>query len=136
MNYSDISSGQTYESERTITDEMVIEFARITGDDNPIHLDEEAASKSMFGRRIAHGMLVMGVVSSVLGREFPGPGTVYMKQEARFLRPVYINERIRVKVTVLEKIEEKSRLRLSTEVLKEDDQPAVTGEALVLFRKE
>ena len=66
MNYSDISSGQTYESERTITDEMVIEFARITGDDNPIHLDEEAASKSMFGRRIAHGMLVMGVVSSVL----------------------------------------------------------------------
>ena len=59
-----------------------------------------------------------------------------MKQEARFLRPVYINERIRVKVTVLEKIEEKSRLRLSTEVLKEDDQPAVTGEALVLFRKE
>jgi len=136
MNYSDISSGQTYESERTITDEMVIEFARITGDDNPIHLDEEAASKSMFGRRIAHGMLVMGVVSSVLGREFPGPGAVYMKQEARFLRPVYINERIRVKVTVLEKIEEKSRLRLSTEVLKEDDQPAVTGEALVLFRKE
>lgn len=136
MNYSDISSGQTYESDRTITDEMVIEFARITGDDNPIHLDDEAASKSMFGRRIAHGMLVMGVVSSVLGREFPGPGTVYMKQEARFLRPVYINERIRVKVTVLEKIEEKSRLRLSTEVLKEDDQPAVTGEALVLFRKE
>ncbi|HAA85568.1 MAG TPA: enoyl-CoA hydratase [Kosmotogaceae bacterium] len=136
MNYSDISSGQTYESERAITDEMVVEFARITGDDNPIHLDEEAARNSMFGRRIAHGMLVMGVVSSVLGREFPGPGTVYMKQEAKFLRPVYINERIRVRVTVLEKIEEKRRLRLSTEVLKEDDQLAVTGEALVLFRKE
>ncbi len=136
MNYSDISSGQTYESERVMTDEMVLEFARITGDDNPIHLDEEAARNSMFGRRIAHGMLVMGVVSSVLGREFPGPGTVYMKQEAKFLRPVYINERIRVRVSVLEKIEEKSRLRLSTEVLKEDGQLAVTGEALVLFRKE
>ncbi len=136
MKYTEITVSQVYESERVISDEMVVDFARITRDDNPIHLDDEAARKSIFGRRIAHGMLVMGIVSSVLGREFPGPGTVYMRQDAKFLKPVYIDERIRVKITVLEKIEEKNRLRLSTEVLKEDGLPAVTGEALVLFRSD
>ncbi len=136
MKYTEITVSQVYESERVINDEMVVDFARITRDDNPIHLDDEAARKSIFGRRIAHGMLVMGIVSSVLGREFPGPGTVYMRQDAKFLKPVYIDERIKVKITVLEKIEEKNRLRLSTEVLKEDGLPAVTGEALVLFRSD
>ncbi|AKI97240.1 MaoC family dehydratase [Kosmotoga pacifica] len=136
MKYTEITPGYIYVEERVITDEMVRKFADITGDDNPIHLDEDYASKSIFKSRIAHGILTLGLVSAVLGRKFPGPGTIYLKQDATFKRPIYIGERIRIRVEVLEKIEEKSRLLLSTEVLNEKGEKALVGEALVLFREE
>jgi len=136
MRYEEIKSGQTYEVKRKITSHMVETFAEITGDKNPVHLDEEYASKTIFKKRIAHGILSVGLISAVLGMEFPGPGTIYMKQDSKFLKPIYIDEEITIKITVKEKIEEKSRLILTTQIIKEDGKLAVDGEALVLFKGE
>ncbi|OAA31035.1 enoyl-CoA hydratase [Kosmotoga arenicorallina S304] len=136
MKYAEIKPGYIYTEERVITDEMVRSFAEITGDDNPIHLDDDFAARSIFKARISHGVLTLGLVSAVLGRKFPGPGTIYLKQDAAFRRPVYINEKIKIKIEVLEKIEEKSRLLLSTSVIKENGEEALTGQALVLFKED
>lgn len=136
MRYEDIKLNQTYEVKRKITAHMVETFAEITGDKNPVHLDEEFASKTIFKKRIAHGILSVGLISAVLGMEFPGPGTIYMKQDSKFLKPIYLDEEITIKITVKEKIEEKSRLVLTTQIIKEDGKLAVDGEALVLFKGE
>lgn len=136
MKYEDIRLNQTYEVKRKITSEMVETFAQITGDKNPVHLDEEYASKTIFKRRIAHGILSVGLISAVLGMEFPGPGTIYLRQDAKFLKPIYLNEEITIKITVKEKIVEKSRLMLTTQIFKENGDIAVDGEALVLFKGE
>ncbi|WGS65329.1 MaoC family dehydratase [Marinitoga aeolica] len=136
MKYEDIKLNQTYEVKRKITAHMVETFAEITGDKNPVHLDEEFASKTIFKKRIAHGILSVGLISAVLGMEFPGPGTIYMKQDSKFLKPIYLDEEITIKITVKEKIEEKSRLVLTTQIIKEDGKLAVDGEALVLFKGE
>ncbi len=135
MKFNDINVGHCYESKKIITDEMVREFARITGDNNPVHLDEEFAKNSIFEKRIAHGILVLGLISSVLGMEFPGPGTIYLKQDTMFRAPVYLNEEITIELEVLEKYDEKSRLRISTNVIKENGKAAIKGEALVLFKE-
>ncbi|HNV06659.1 MAG TPA: MaoC family dehydratase [Petrotogaceae bacterium] len=134
MKYAEIPSGYVFEAKKIITAHMVDTFAQITGDKNPIHLDEEFAKTTVFGRRIAHGILTIGLVSEVLGMEFPGKGTVYMKQDAKFLKPVYLDEEITVRVAVKEKIDEKFRLVLTTQVIKSDGQLAVDGEALVQFK--
>ncbi|MBO8140276.1 MAG: MaoC family dehydratase [Thermosipho sp. (in: Bacteria)] len=136
MKYEDIKLNQTYEVKRKITAHMVETFAEITGDKNPVHLDEEYASKTIFKKRIAHGILSVGLISAVLGMEFPGPGTIYMKQNTKFLKPIYLDEEITITITVKEKIDEKSRLVLTTQIIKEDGKLAVDGEALVLFKGE
>ncbi|NUU99274.1 enoyl-CoA hydratase [Marinitoga sp. 1154] len=136
MRYDEITLGQTYEVKRKITAKMVETFAEITGDKNPVHLDEEFASKTVFKKRISHGILSVGLISAVLGMEFPGPGTIYMKQDTKFLKPIYLDEEITIKITVKEKIDEKSRLILTTQIIKENGKIAVDGEALVLFKGE
>lgn len=134
MKYEEIKINQTYETQKIITSQMVETFAEITGDKNPLHLDEEFASKTIFKKRIAHGILSLGIISSVLGMEFPGPGTIYMKQETKFLKPIYIDEKITIKITVKEKIPDKSRLILVTQIIKEDGSLGIDGEALVMFK--
>ncbi|RAO99156.1 enoyl-CoA hydratase [Petrotoga sp. 9PW.55.5.1] len=134
MKYEEIKINQTYETQKIITGQMVETFAEITGDKNPLHLDEEFASKTIFKKRIAHGILSLGIISSVLGMEFPGPGTIYMKQETKFLKPIYIDEKITIKITVKEKIPDKSRLILVTQIIKEDGSLGIDGEALVMFK--
>lgn len=134
LKYSDLSIGDVFEKKEIVTAEKVETFAEITGDDNPLHLDEEFAKTTIFGRRIAHGVLGIGFISAVLGRHFPGPGTIYLQQKATFRKPVYIDEEVTVKVEIIDKIPEKFRLLLSTEVIKENGTVAVEGEALVIFR--
>lgn len=134
MKYEEIKINQTYETQKIITGQMVETFAEITGDKNPLHLDEEFASKTIFKKRIAHGILSLGIISSVLGMEFPGPGTIYMNQETKFLKPIYIDEKITIKITVKEKIPDKSRLILVTQIIKEDGSLGIDGEALVMFK--
>nr|WP_241244251.1 MaoC family dehydratase [Marinitoga sp. 38H-ov] len=134
MKYEEIKLNQIYEVKRKITANMVETFAEITGDKNPVHLDENFASKTMFKNRIVHGILSVGLISAVLGMEFPGPGTIYMKQDSKFLKPIYLDEEITIRIVVKEKIEEKSRLILTTQIIKEDGSLAVDGEALVMFK--
>jgi len=129
---NEIASGEVYESTRLITEAMIQEFARATGDTNPLHLDEAYARKTPFKTRIAHGMLSAGIISAVLGTEFPGLGTVYLSQTLRFQRPVYIGDTLTVKIRVLEVLPEKNRLRLETLCLNQRDEVVVSGEALVM----
>jgi 3-hydroxybutyryl-CoA dehydratase len=131
MNIDDIYVGQVYEVKRIVTDEMVKLFAEATGDKNPVHLDEEYAKNTIFDGRIAHGILSLGIISSVLGMEFPGAGTIYLMQNAKFKRPVYIGEEVTVKLIVKEIDREKRRVLLETYVVKENGENAIEGEALV-----
>jgi 3-hydroxybutyryl-CoA dehydratase len=131
MNIDDIYIGQVYEVKRIVTDEMVKLFAEATGDKNPVHLDEDYAKNTIFGGRIAHGILSLGIISSVLGMEFPGAGTIYLMQNAKFRRPVYIGEEVTVKLIVKEVDREKRRVLLETYVVKENGENAIEGEALV-----
>lgn len=135
MKYSELVVGKSFERKERVTEEKVRSFAETTGDDNPLHLDEEYAKSTMFGSRIAHGVLGLGFISAVLGRHFPGPGTIYLQQTAAFKRPVYIGEEVTVRVEIIDRIPEKSRLLISTKVLKEDGQAAIEGEALVIFKE-
>ena len=103
--YDSIQVGDTFEWTRTLTPEDVQQFADVTGDDNPIHIDPEYAATTRFGKPIAHGVLVLGLVSKVLGRDFPGPGSVAVSISAKFLRPVPVGSEVRVEVKISEKIE-------------------------------
>lgn len=118
--------------QRTVTEEMVRAFAAITGDWNPLHLNEEAAVRGPFGRRVAHGMLSAGLLSALLGTQLPGPGTVYLEQHLHFLAPVFVGDTVTATVTVLGSPSARGRLRLRTEVHRQDGVLAVSGEAVVL----
>lgn len=127
-----MSVGDTYASEHRITEAMIAAFAEATGDRNPLHLDEEFAQSTVFGRRIAHGMLTAGILSGVLGTEYPGQGTIYLGQTLRFRRPVLIGDVITVRLEVLETVPEKNRVRLSTTCINQDRVEVLTGEAVVM----
>lgn len=119
---------------KTITDEDVRMFAAATGDLNPLHLDEEYAAKSRFGRRVAHGMLSAGMISAVLGTELPGPGTIYLGQTLKFLAPVYLGDTITATVTLAEYNREKGRMTFQTVCTNQEGAELVSGEAQVLYR--
>lgn len=122
--------GDTISISKRITDEDVRKFADVSDDHNPIHLDDEAGRKSIFGRRIVHGMLVASYISSVIGTEFPGPGSIYMSQSLRFEAPVYIGDTVTVSVTVID-INDRGHATLDTKVTNQDSQTVLIGEALV-----
>src|SRR5215204_1972511 len=92
--------GDSAETRKTIADEDVRAFAELTGDRNPVHLDEEYAASTRFGRRIAHGMLGASLISAVLANELPGRGTVYLSQTLRFTAPVFLGDTVTARVTV------------------------------------
>ncbi len=117
---------------KTVTETDVVMFAGITGDLNPAHMDEESAKNSMFGRRIAHGMLSAGFISNVLGMQLPGPGTIYLGQELKFMKPVFIGDTVTAKATVVERIEEKNRLLLETIVTNQNGEVVIKGTATVM----
>ena len=123
---------QTHEYSVTITEEMIERFALATGDDNPIHMNEEYARGTIFKARVAHGMLSAGILSGVLGTRFPGVGTVYLSQTLKFLKPVFIGDEITLRLRVLELFEEKNRVRLETVCTNQKGETILTGEALVM----
>ena len=128
--------GAKAEVSRTITAREIELFADATGDRNPVHLDEEAARRTQFGGRIAHGMLTAGLVSAALASELPGPGSIYLSQTLRFTRPVRINDTVTVKLEVLEIISEKRRVRLSTTCTNQHGETVLDGEATVMVPSE
>ena len=116
-----------------VTDQVVGGFAEVTGDKNPIHLDDEVASKTPFGKRIAHGMIGASLISAVIGNKLPGQGTVYIKQSLVFTGPVFIDDEITARVEVAEKLEKPGRWKLKTEVHKANGDLVITGEASVYY---
>lgn len=130
----EIKPGQKFSKSFEITEAMINGFAEYTGDKNPIHLDEEYARGTIFKSRIAHGFLVGSLISSVLGNDFPGNGTIYLSQTMKFLKPVYIGNVIKVVVEVTE-ITDKNWLRLKTECLNQDEVNVIIGEAIVILPK-
>jgi acyl dehydratase len=87
-------------------------FADVTGDDNPIHIDEETGKASRFGHPVVHGVYVLGLASKVLGRDFPGPGSIAVSLSAKFLRPVPVGEEVTIEVKVAEKIERHGHVKM------------------------
>ena len=118
---------------RTFTQEDVEIFSTLSGDTNPVHLDENYAKQTRFGSRIIHGMLVASLISTVLGTILPGPGCVYMSQQLSFRAPARVGERLTAKVRVNEWDGIKGRIILATEVLNEDGVQLIVGEAKLVL---
>ncbi len=130
-----LSVGDSASLSKTISESDVYGFAGIVGDFNPVHINAIEAEKSIFGKRVAHGMLVGSLISAVLGMKLPGPGTVYLEQNLKFLRPTYLNDTVTAVVTVKEIINPgKGILKLETKVLNQNDQCVVDGYAVVMYR--
>jgi 3-hydroxybutyryl-CoA dehydratase len=128
---SELSVGDHAEFAKTISESDIYLYAGVTGDLNPAHIDEEHAKKTFFKTRIAHGMLVAGLVSTVIGNKLPGPGTIYVRQELNFLAPVHIGDTITARVEVTEIIPEKSRATLNTICVNQDGATVLDGQAIV-----
>jgi 3-hydroxybutyryl-CoA dehydratase len=129
--FDQLDVGDSDQFSKTVTDADIYLFAGVTGDLNPAHIDEAYAQGTFFKTRIAHGMLSAGFISAVIGTRLPGPGTVYMQQSLKFLAPVRIGDTITATVEVIEKIEEKKRVRLKTSCANQDGVAVLDGEALV-----
>jgi 3-hydroxybutyryl-CoA dehydratase len=136
MRFDEIVVGQDAELSKTITNDDVMSFARVTGDFNPVHVDEIAAASSRFGGRIAHGMLSAGLISAAIAGKLPGPSSIYLSQTLRFTLPVRIGDTITVHLRVIELIEGKRRVKLSTVCKNQKGETVVEGEALVLVPDE
>ncbi len=132
LTIGDIAVGDVAESSHTVTAASIREFVTASGDDNPIHSDEAFARGTRFGRVIAPGMLTASFVSGVIGTRLPGPGTIYLSQTLRFLRPVFIGDRVTARVEVVERVVERNRLRLRTTCVNQAGEVLLEGEAWVL----
>lgn len=129
---ADINIGDTANFQKTITETDVYLYAGITGDNNPAHINAVEAGKGRFKERIAHGMLVAGLVSAVLGVKLPGPGTIYLGQELKFTAPVMFGDTIDAVVEVIEKREEKNIIKLKTVCTNQDGTVVLEGVATVM----
>jgi 3-hydroxybutyryl-CoA dehydratase len=125
----ELKVGDSTKISKTITETDIENFARATGDFNPIHLDQAYAEKTIFKERIAHGLLSVGLLSSILGNILPGHGTIYLSQEVRFLAPVRIGDTITARVEVIELIPEKNRAKFKTTCINQDGKEVVEGTA-------
>lgn len=114
--FEDLAVGQSAEFGKTITDADIVLFAGISGDTNPLHLNDEYARQTMFKGRIAHGMLSAGLISTVFGTRLPGPGCIYVSQSLRFKAPVRVGETALARVEVTELVPEKRRAVFRTTV--------------------
>ena len=129
--FEDLSVGMTHQTEHVITEKDIELFAEVSGDRNPLHMDEEFAKQTPFGQRIAHGALTASYISGILGNDLPGPGSIFVGLNMRFRRPVYIGSHVTVKVEVTEMKERGNRvtLKVSCNV---DGKAAISGEAMVM----
>lgn len=127
----EIQPGQSASWKRTVTDDDIRRFAALSGDDNPVHLDEAFAATTRFKGRIAHGMLAASFISTVVGTKLPGYGCIYISQNLRFRAPVRIGDTVETTATVAEVDREKKRVRMET-VCKVGDTVVVEGEATLM----
>jgi 3-hydroxybutyryl-CoA dehydratase len=128
--FEDLRVGMRETLMRTVMDGDVVDFARISGDENPIHLSDAYAARTRFGQRIAHGLYTASLISAVLGTRLPGPGAIYRSQTLNFHAPVRIGDVVTIVVEVVELIAEGRKARLHCEALV-DGKVVLDGEALV-----
>jgi 3-hydroxybutyryl-CoA dehydratase len=128
----DLAVGMTASFQRTVTEADIVMFAGVSGDINPVHINEEYAKKSFFKGRIAHGMLGASYISTVLGTKLPGPGAVYIAQNLRFKAPIRAGDTVTARVTVSEVVVEKHRAQIQTQV-SVGDRVAIDGDATVML---
>ncbi|NNG06814.1 MAG: MaoC family dehydratase [Desulfobacteraceae bacterium] len=127
----ELKVGDTAEFTKTVSEADIYMYAGVTGDANPAHINEVYASNTFFKTRIAHGMLLGGFISTVLGNRLPGNGTIYMKQELEFLAPVRIGDTVTARAEVVEIIQDKNRVLMRTTCVNQDGVTVVDGKALV-----
>ena len=127
----ELTTGDAAEFSKTITEFDIYQFAGVSGDFNPAHVDEAYAANTFFKTRIAHGMLTASFISTLIGTQLPGPGSIYMGQNLKFLAPVRIGDTITARAEVTEVIKEKKRVKLRTTCTNQDGVRVVDGEALV-----
>ena len=129
--FEDLKVGDTAQIARTVGDHDIAAFAAVSGDINPVHLDEAYAKTTSFGERIAHGMLTGAYISAVLGTKLPGPGSIYLSQSLRFRRPVKIGDEVTAKVTVKDLDQTRGRATFET-VCEVAGKVVAEGEALIM----
>ncbi len=127
----DVTVGQTARRTLTVNEEMVADYARITGDYNPLHFDAEFTSRTRFGRLMAQGGITTGLLHALVAMDMPGPGTVFMSQEWNFPRPVYIGDTITAEATVKSVVDGRPMATLGFVVRNEDEAEVLQGEATV-----
>jgi 3-hydroxybutyryl-CoA dehydratase len=135
MGKDTISIGQTASLTKTIAEADISMFADVTGDRNPLHLDEVFAQKTRFRGRIAHGILSAGLISAVLGMKLPGPGSIYLSQNLNFLKPVKIGDVITATVEVVRYRQDKGIVTLDTRCTNQDGVEVLSGEAVLLIEE-
>lgn len=129
--FEDIEEGMKDAYAKTITNADIITFAGISGDTNPVHLNHEFASETMFEGQIAHGMLTASFISTVIGTKLPGPGCIYVSQNLRFKAPVKVGDTVTATCTVRKKIPEKHMIEMET-VCSVGGKPVLDGDATIL----
>ena len=127
----ELKVGESAEFSKTISESDVYLYAGVTGDLNPAHINEEYAKHTFFKTRIAHGMLSAGLISTVLGNELPGPGSVYIRQELNFLAPVHMGDTVTARAEVIEILSEENRVKLKTSCINQNNVTVLDGEAVV-----
>jgi len=129
--YDELTIGQTASFQKSVEERDIQLFAAMSGDCNPLHLDEAFAKTTMFKQRIAHGMFSGALISAAVACELPGPGTVYIGQTMSFLKPVKLGDCLTVRLEVLEKLP-KFRVKIATQVFNQDKDMVVDGVAEIL----
>ena len=125
--------GDTFSVQKEVTDELIRKFAEVSGDHNPIHLDEEFAAKTRFGKRIAHGMLGASFISAVLGYKLSEQKVVYLSQTLKFIAPVFIGDTVTAKAVVKEIREDKPIVTIETTCENQNGELLITGEGKLMI---
>lgn len=129
---NDINIGDEAQFSKTITEFDVYGFAGIVGDFNAVHINKEYAKTTIFKDRIAHGVIGAGLISTVIGTYLPGEGTVYLSQSTKFIKPIYFGDTITAIVRVIEKNDEKNRIKFYTKCINQNDDMIIEGESIVI----
>jgi 3-hydroxybutyryl-CoA dehydratase len=132
LTYDELEIGMKASFTKTISETDVYLFSAISGDFNPMHVDEEFAKNTPFGKRIAHGAVPQGLIGNVLGMKLPGLGTILVEASTRFKAPTYFGDTITASAEIIEKLEEKRRVRLKLLWTNQNGQTVATGEAVVI----
>ena len=132
MKINKLKVGATASFQKTISESDVYQFAGITGDLNPAHINAVEAKQSMFKDRVAHGILLGGLISAVLGMQLPGPGTIYLGQTLKFKKPVFFGDTIKATVKIIEIKQEKNIVILDTVCQNQNNEQVLEGQATVM----